>query len=83
LTFSEGLVVDSKPILVNINITLATLHGQERFPGYVPSFMVPTKFPKFFVPKNELLIEFATSSGDITGTTEYFDKIQNNRYSEN
>ena len=22
----------------------ATLHGQERFPGYVPSFIVPTKF---------------------------------------
>jgi hypothetical protein len=34
----------SKPILVNTNITQATLHGQERFPGYVPSFIVPTKF---------------------------------------
>ena len=33
----------SKPILVNTNITQATLHGQERFPGYVPSFIVPTK----------------------------------------
>jgi hypothetical protein len=22
----------------------STLHGQERFPGYVPSFIVPTKF---------------------------------------
>jgi hypothetical protein len=34
----------SKPILVNTNISQATLHGQERFPGYVPSFIVPTKF---------------------------------------
>jgi hypothetical protein len=31
-------------VLVNTNITQATLHGQERFPGYVPSFIVPTKF---------------------------------------
>jgi hypothetical protein len=38
------LSTGSKPILVITNITLATLHGQERFPGYVPSIIVPTKF---------------------------------------
>jgi hypothetical protein len=33
-----------QPGLVNTIITQTTLDGQERFPGYVPSFIVPTKF---------------------------------------
>ena len=34
----------NQPILVNTNFTQAILHGQERFLGYVPSLIVPTKF---------------------------------------
>ena len=37
-------VSNSVIILVNTNITQAILHGQERLLGYVPSFIVPTKF---------------------------------------
>ena len=37
-------VYANQPILVNTNITPATLRGRERFLGYVPSFIVPTKF---------------------------------------
>ena len=55
LTFWDGLtpLTARKPILVNTNITQATLHGQERFPGYVPSFIVPTKFVAMMI--DELL----------------------------
>ena len=44
LTSKEtNLYVSSKRMLSTKN-TRPTLHGYERFPGYVPSFIVLTKF---------------------------------------